>query len=315
MLKETDTKDYCQHFPSSPNPYISEQFLELVKGKADSIVRLIEDQVKVSIGLVAGIRDQVLISAFSSPFGGFHFLHNNIFTSEIDKFLSKLISYTASQNLKAIKISLPPDIYHQSFNSKIANSLLRNGFSMDIPEITNWVDLNKFSGEFSCRNTKRNYNQSLRHQLSFHQVFTASEKETAYNIVCQNRLRLGYPIYMTFADFQETGKLWPVDFFQVRNPKDEILAAAIFYRGHPTIVQGIYWGDSEHGRSFRAMDFCSLNLWNYYKNLDFEFIDLGISSESGFPKNGLVRFKEDIDCISGLRLCFTLNLTQTNRIN
>ncbi|MEI6679700.1 MAG: hypothetical protein WCL21_13885 [Mariniphaga sp.] len=315
MLIETDTKEYRQHFPFSPNPYISEQFLDLVKGKADSIVRLIEDQVKVSIGLVAGIRDQVLISAFSSPFGGFHFLHNNIFTSEIDKFLSKLISYTASQNLKAIKISLPPDIYHQSFNSKIANSLLRNGFSMDIPEITNWVDLKKFSGEFSCRNTKRNYNQSLRHKLSFQQVFTASEKEAAYNIVCLNRLRLGYPIYMTFADFQETGKLWPVDFFQVRSQKDDVVAAAIFYRGHPTIVQGIYWGDSVHGRRFRAMDFCSLNLWNHYKNLDFEFIDLGISSESGFPKNGLVRFKEDIDCISGLRLCFTLNLTHAHRIN
>jgi hypothetical protein len=308
MLINVSAKVYNQKFLSSPHPYISEPFIELVKGKVDRVVRLVEDHEKVSIGLVGGIKGQTLISPFSSPFGGFHFKHDNILISEIESFISQLISYALSQNLTMIKICIPPAIYHHSFNTKVINTLLRNGFTINVAEISNWVDLRKFTGEFSCKNTRRNYKQSIQNNLSFHEVSEMEEMETVYDLICQNRKWFGRPSNMAFNDFIEVSKLWPVDFFEVRDSEAETVAGAIFYRGHPQIVQGIMWGDNEHGRVLRAMDFCSCNLWNHYKKMGFDFIDLGISTECGIPNNGLIRFKEDCDCISGLRLCFSLNL-------
>lgn len=313
MLIDVSTKDYRHKFPFCPHPFISETFIELVKAKAGRVVRLLEDQKKVSIGLVAGIKDGILISPFSAPFGGFHFRHNNIFPSEIDRYITQLIIYGKSQKCNKLEICLPPDIYHHSFNSKMSNSLMRNGFSQSMPEITNWVDLKDFNLVFSNCNSRSTYNQSLRNNLSFHRVTEEKEKEDTYNLVSQNRKRLGRPIYMTLSELLATCKLWPVDFFQVRDIEGNIVAGAIFYRGHANIVQGIFWGDNEYGRSLRAMNFCAYNLWTHYKKLGYKFIDLGISTEDGVPNDGLIRFKEDLDCISSLRLSFFLKLDSINQ--
>ena len=151
---------------------------------------------KVSIGLIAGIKDEVLLSPFSAPFGGFHFRHDNIFTSEIDQFILQLTEYAASAKIsKTIKLTLPPDIYHHSFNSKMSNALMRNGFSTELPEIINWIDLKQFQREFSCRNARQNYNASLRCKFFIPIVFTIQdEKERAYQIVGRTEKFLaGYP--------------------------------------------------------------------------------------------------------------------------
>lgn len=310
MLVEVSDKVYRQQFPNSPHPYISEQFIVQVKRKVDRVVRLMVKSEKVSMGLVAGIKNEVLLSPFSSPFGGFHFRHDNIFTREIDQFIIQLIDYASSQNIQKISLILPPDVYHHSFNTKMSNALLRNGFLTDLPEITNWIDLSQFKGEFSCRNARQNYNKSLQYKLSFQIVHDINEKEIAYQIVRENREKLGRPIYMTFNDLLNVNELWPVDFSLVKNIHGEAVAAAIFYRGHEKIVQGIFWGDNELGRYCRAMDFLCHKLWNHYKELDYSIIDLGTSSCGGLPNEGLIRFKEDHGCTSALRLGFKWNYSR-----
>jgi lysylphosphatidylglycerol synthetase-like protein (DUF2156 family) len=109
---------------------------------------------------------------------------------------------------------------------------------------------------------------------------------------------------MTFQDIINTSELWPVDFFRVDDSKGEIVASAIFYRAHPIISYAVFWGDNEIGRPLRAMDFLSFNLWKYYKKLGYPYIDLGTSTESGIPNNGLLRFKETHECFSSLRYSF-----------
>ncbi|MCB0806728.1 MAG: hypothetical protein KDC05_13095, partial [Bacteroidales bacterium] len=72
------------------------------------------------------------------------------------------------------------------------------------------------------------------------------------------------------------------------------------------ITYAVFWGDSENGRPLRAMDFMLFNLWNHYKDRKFKYIDLGISTESGIPNSGLLRFKETHDCTSSLRFSFSI---------
>ena len=254
--------------------------------------------------MIAGINKGELISPFSAPFGGFHFIQDKIYVREIVNFLNLLKEYAVKNSLETIKITLPPDIYNQSFNAKIINSLIRNDFIMNIPEITNTVDLNFFSGTFTDRDTRTYYNQAVKNELSFKAVYEITEKESAFNLICEYKKKSGKPIYMTFKEVLKTNELWPTDFFQVSDKNDNLIASAIFYRAHPKISYAVFLGDNELGRPLRAMDFLTYHLWNYYKLLDYDYIDLGTSTESGMPNEGLLRFKETHDSVSSLRFSF-----------
>ena len=301
MLLEVCSKTYNTLFQKSPHPYIQSDFIDLNQKKVEKVVRLLENEKKVSMGLVAGINNNILKSPFSAPFGGFHFRSDNQYISEIENFILKLINYAKANCLNRIELTLPPFIYHESFNSKVINVMLRNGFSIEIPDITTWLDLKKFKGAFTNRTSRQYYRQALKHNLHFSHLSDRDEKEKAFSIILQNRSRFGRPIYMTYQDLKNTAKLWPVDFFCVYDEENLMVSAGVFYQGHERIIQGVFWGDNEAGRSLRAIDFLSLNIWNYYKNLGFDAIDLGISTENGIPNEGLIRFKESHDCISSLR--------------
>jgi hypothetical protein len=305
MLIEVDSISYKKHFPVDPNPFISGTFIELNISKTEKVIRLINDKDKADIGLTAGIMNGILKSPFSAPFGGFHFRNNNIYISEIEVFLNSLKQYIISQQLNGVDITLPPDIYHETINAKLINSLIRMGFQSSIPEITNWVNLNQFKEEFTQKNSREYYRQALRNELSFNITDDSNDKMKVYDLIRQNRAKFGRPIYMSFDDIIKTSQLWPVDFFKVTTPDGSIVASAIFYRCHPSICYAVFWGDSEAGRPLRAMDFLAFQLWSHYKKSGYSYIDLGISTEKGNPNEGLLRFKESHDATSSLRYNFS----------
>ncbi|MBN1386953.1 MAG: hypothetical protein JW965_00815 [Bacteroidales bacterium] len=301
MLIEVESKTFCNFFPTDPHPFISESFIELNKDKAQRIVRLVENTDRPEMGLIAGIKNGFILSPFSAPFGGFHFRKDIMYISEMDNYISSLKKFIVSQGLKGIEIILPPDIYHLTFNAKAVNSLMRNGFQLMLPEITNWVNLEHFNGKFTQRNSREYYRQALRNKLSFNLATNEEEKRLIYDLIYENRAKFDRPIYMTFNDILNTGSLWPVDYFRVIAEDGTIVASAIFYRNHPDISYAVFWGDNEKGRPLRAMDYLAFELWSYYKAMGYKYIDLGISTENGNPNEGLLRFKESHESTSSLR--------------
>jgi len=305
MLINASNNIYKKNFNFDPHPFISDGFIELNKNKVNEVVRLVEENGSGKMGLVGGITGNTFKSPFSAPFGGFHFRHNEIDVGEIESFLNLFKSYSAEKGLEKVEITLPPDIYHQSFNAKVINSLIRTGFLMSVPEITHWVDLEHFNGVFTSGSARTKFNQAVKNGLSLHEIFDSDLKLSAYELISQNRARFGRPIYMTFDNLMDVTKLWPVDFFRVTDKTDDMVAAAILYRGHPKIVQAIFWGDSEAGRGLRAMDLCLHHLWQHYKSLGYGFVDISTSTESGIPNEGLLKFKETHDAYSSLRFTFS----------
>lgn len=305
MLIETELSAYYEIFPAEVNPFITKGFIELNQGKAERILTLIDNQDKPGLGLVAGIQQDVLKSPFSAPFGGFHFKSDNLFSGKIDAFVQKLSEYIISQNLKGFDLIFPPDIYHQTFNAKVANALVRAGFAQSVPDITNWVDLNNFSGSFKQKNSRECFRQAVRNGLSFTSVDNREEMEGVYDLIRLNRKRFGRPIYMSLKDILQVKGLWPVDFFKICSPDGSLVASAIFYRFHPDVAYAVFWGDNPKGRSLKAMDFLALHLYDFYKDKGFRYIDLGISTENGVPNEGLLRFKESHDATSSVRFNFS----------
>jgi len=305
MMLEIDAKRYHDYFPTDPHLFVSESFTMLNAAKVERIVRLIQDNDKVQIGLVAGISNGVLKAPFSAPFGGFHYKNQNIYPSAVESYITDLLQYASKTNLKEVSLTLPPDIYSQSFNTKAVNVLLRSGFEMTLPEITNWVALTDFDGTYSHASSRTYYNQTIKNKLEFQMTDDAEDMQAIYKLIAANRKQKDRPIYMTFNDLLETGKLFMTDYFKVTDANGKLLAGAIFYRAHPKIAYAVLWGDATEGRPLRAMDFLIFSLWTFYKKREFTFIDLGTSTENGIPNEGLLRFKETHSCISSLRYSFT----------
>lgn len=308
MLTDISVKEYSNYFIHDPNPFISEGFINLVKHKVDKVVRLIDSTNKdISIGLIAGIKNNMLIAPFSAPFGGFHYKYEAIFYDTIYDFLFKLKEYLSYQKLESLIITLPPNIYNPTINAKLVNAFIRLKFRMATPDIISFVYLKNFDGDWVKNEVKQNCNRAIRNGLSFSLLKDKEFIKEAYNIILSNREKQSRKIYMSLDEVLEVRNIMPVDFFLVRNQRGDAIGAAVFYRGHNKIVQGIFIGDVFSARKLGTMDFMFLNLFNHYKEMGFNFIDLGRSSCGGEPNIGLIRFKEIHNCISTLGYTFQLD--------
>jgi hypothetical protein len=271
-------------------------------------VRLIPGKDKISLGLVAGIKNKMLLAPFSAPFGGFHYVNEHIYISEIEQFLIDLREYAKTEEINRIFLSLPPTIYQKSFNSKAVNTLIRLGYEMLTPDITCWVDLNHYDCRFSYKMCRSNYNTAVRNNLTFNILSTLEDKKNAYAIIYENRTQFGRKIHMTFDEIISTSKLWPIDFFGINNSEGVMVASAIFYQFPRNVAYGVFCGDTNLGRTLKSMDYLSYNLWSHYKLLGYEFIDISLSSVGGIPNETLLRFKELHECSSSLRFNFSFRI-------
>lgn len=314
MLIDIDENEYYSKFCVDPHPFLSQKFLQLNKSKVDRIIYLVNESSKPSIGLVVGLKNGNLYSPFSAPFGGFHFSHESIYISVINSFIEGLKCYIQSNGLTGIQMTLPPNIYHQTINTKFINCLFNCGFKIQTLDITSGVDLETFNNRFKNGNARTYLNQALNQGLKFKIRTQTKEKLDVYELIKMNRIRMGRPIFMSFDDLQKTNEIWDIDYFAVEDLNNETIASAIFYRAHKSIVYGLFLGDSEKGRRLRAVDFCVFSLWNYYKQYGYKYIDFGLSTVGGHPNEGLLRFKETHEAISSLRYTFSWFDSQETKI-
>ncbi|NLZ95109.1 MAG: hypothetical protein GX921_04700 [Bacteroidales bacterium] len=307
MLINISPSKYRLYFPQDPNPFVSEGFINLVKDKVDKVVRLIDSGKDVSIGLVAGVKNNALLAPFSAPFGGFHYKTEAVFYDRVYDFILNLKQYISIENIDSMKVTLSPNVYNPSLNSKLVNAFIRQGFIMETPDIISCMDLRHFHGEWRKNTVRQNCNKAIRSGLSFSKVKDEKSIKEVYDIIEKNRKSQDRNIYMSLQGIIDVSNVLQVDFFLVKNMKGESIGSGVFYRGHEKIVQGVFVGDVLSSRKLDTIDFLFLNVINFYKEKGFDFIDFGKSSSKGVPSTGLIRFKENHNCISTLGYTFSWN--------
>ena len=303
MLVEVSKEEYRRRFTTDPHMFISEAFISRVENRCDRVVRLMEEG-DSSMGLVAGIKDGILQSPFSAPFGGFHYSHEHQFYYTISDFLGDLREYIRKEGLKGISVTFPPDLYQTNMNAKLVNAFTLQGYTMATPDITNWADLKNFDGSWAKYVVEQNCRKAVKHGLTWSMVDDRKSMEDAYSVILRNREEQGRKIYMTLDDLLDMSNIVPVDFFLVRDNEANAIGAGVFYRGHEKIVQGIFMGDDVEKRNLGIMNLAYKNCFYHYKDMGFDYIDLGTSSLEGEPNVGLIRFKELHNCHTSLRYTF-----------
>lgn len=304
MLVEISKEAYRKCFTTDPNLFITEPFISLVESKCDKIVRLMKED-DSSMGIILGITGNIAKSPFSAPFGGFHYSHEHLFYHVIHDFLKDIKEFTARAGLQQICITLPPCLYQANMNAKLVNAFVALGFTSAVPEITQWADLKNFNGKWVKPVVEQNCRKAAKHGLTWSIATDRKSQEDAYNVICRNREEQNRKIYMTLDDLFDVNEIMPVDFCIVREPNGECISAGVFYRGMDKIVTGIFLGDNLEKRNLGSMNYLYKQCYIHYKEMGFDYIDLGTSSLEGEANEGLIRFKELHNCITSLRYSFS----------
>ena len=265
--------------------------------KCDNVFYLLFKDAKIRLGIIFGVRNNILVSPFSAPFGGFETVNDDIRLQQIDQALETLGNWAKAKNFDGIKIVPPPFFYNPNFLNKMDNCLYRAGFDKANIELNYQFPTAKFDENYESiiwYNAKKNLKRGFQAALIFEKLDRDNGKQ-AYDVIAQNRESRGFPLRMTWEQVLETTTVMHADFFVVKKDSDPVGAAVVFQVSEKT-VQVIYWGDLPQFSEYKTMNFLSFNVFKYYKEHGMEMIDIGPSTENSIPNHGLCEFKESIGC-------------------
>ena len=310
-IVEANQQEYAGIITEPYHIFGSAAFNYINEDKADSVHYLLFKDGKYRLGIIGGIRNNHFVSPFSAPFGGFSFLQADVRISYIDEALQLLTAWAKSKNLTKVNITLPPFIYQESFISKQVNSLYRNDFVIEKSDLNYAYNLHHFDENYASSiwyNARKNLKIALSNNFSFSHCESIQEKQSAYQVIKQNREARGFPLRMTWEQVQLSATVIPADFFLVSNSEKLPVAAAVVFHLKPGLVQVIYWGDLPAHAHLKTMNYLSFKVFEYYQQLKIDLIDIGPSTENSVPNYGLCEFKESIGCDISCKFSFSKSI-------
>lgn len=270
------------------------RFLELNRNKVEQVHYLIGREKKNRMALAIGEKEGRWQAPFSAPFGKIIFLRRETRIHYIWEFVRELGEYIKERGGNNVSIYLPAGIYDFRDNARVLNALLGNGYGIAFVDVNYSFDLSV--PQAMEHNGRKNLRIALNSGLEFIPCRESWEKELAYDIIKINREYRGFPLRMTKEQVMETLGIVAHDCFLVRKG-DRAVASAIVYRLTKKVAQVIYWGDIPSVGEYKPINFLSSKLVEFYKELGFEILDIGISTERGWANYGLCDFKESLGCI------------------
>lgn len=302
--------EYKQVFPTTYHLFNSADFNVLNEARCEQIIYLLFNDTKNRLGLIAGLKNNELYTPFSAPFGGFSFVREDVTIVQIEACVDLLIRYASDKGFKCIHYTMPPLFYNKLFNSKLVNILHRKKFQLTTVDLNYEFDLQKLTVDYEMNiwhNARKNLRIAFKQGFDFIKCESEETKLAAYDVIKENRSRKGYPLKMTYEQVKKTAEIIKADFFLLKKEEEHIAAAQIFHVA-PGIVQVIYWGDIPDFLHYKPMNFLAYQVFNYYKEQGFKFVDIGPSTENGIPNYGLCEFKESIGCDITPKFSFTKSI-------
>lgn len=299
-------KDFKSIFQVPFHIYSSVDFNFLNKGKVEEVFFLGFKEKKYRLGLIIGLNKKKMISPFSAPFGGFIFIKNDVRVNYLDGAIIELEKFAKKKLIKELEITLPPSIYNEKFISKQINSFFRADFNIENVELNNHLNLNIFNEGYIndiWHNARKNLKIALNENMVFRQCLNIEKKKKAYEIIELNRKVRGFPLKMSWQQVCNTIEIIESSFFLIYH-EGNYIAAAIIFKVSEGIHQVIYWGDNPEFARFKPINFLSYKVFEHYKKLGAEIIDIGPSTENSSPNLGLAEFKESIGCSVSTKFTF-----------
>lgn len=296
-ILEVTPEAFDATFPAPIQIFNSGAFSKLNESRFEKVYYLVFRDSKTRLGIILGLKEQLLLSPFSATFGGFENVSDDIKLYQLDAAIQALFDWASAKKYSGIRIIPPPFFYNEDFFAKLANCFYRAGFETKNVELNYHFQTANLTGDYEQTiwyNAKKNLKKANSFGLDFEKL-DLSQGKLAYDVIAQNRSERGFPLRMSWEQLVITNSVIPMDFFLAKKGTDSI-GAAIVYHIAPSIVRVIYWGDLPQFSEYKTMNFLSFNLFRHYKEQGIKILDIGHSTVDSVPNNGLCEFKESIGC-------------------
>ena len=217
-LIEADKEKYFEIIGYSYNKFNSMQFNEANKDNAEKIYYFLFKDNKYRLGLIAGLKSNVLLSPFSAPFGGFSFRKSEVKIKYLEKALALLEAWAHNNAIKRFQFTLPPVFYHDTFIAKEVNSFFTANYDVNKIDLNFHFETSFLDNDYEqniWHSAKKSLNKSKSKNLIFKKCVNDSEKELAYSIIKINRNKKGFPLRMKYYDIHKTNEIIEKDFFLI----------------------------------------------------------------------------------------------------
>lgn len=305
MIEEISLEKYAEVVRANI-VYNSWEFNELNRNKVDKIYYLLfSENNKSRFALVCGQAGSVIRCPFSAPFATIVALKSRWTILQLEEAVRDLVVWGKEKHIQSIYLTLPPDFYDKRLIISLTNVLLRYRFQLVYQDINYafYLGGNRMGDVALFPNARKNLQIALRSNLKFCRCTGFEDKQSAYDIIKQNREYKGYPLRMTWPQVEKTISFVENEFFVVMLGEIKIAAAQVFMVS-PEIYQVIYWGDTPGFSEYKPVNFLADQLVKYYKTKNAQYLDVGPSSDYGLPNYGLCDFKTGIGCELSSKLSF-----------
>lgn len=290
-LVSVEKDNFFSVFRKSPHVFLDRAHLDIHLQEGDKCLFLVDSN--FGLGVFLKISEGYAQSPYAAPFGGLITKDDRVDWTRINQFVQDLASYLLSIKIQTLRLVLPAPIYAANTTTKLINSLINSDLKIKlIPEINSHLCLLTHDNMSYPKNIREIIRKTSRENLKLVEVHDEGEKLTAYKIVEENRLSKSRKMSISYDQLRKLDKVCYSRYFIIRSSKGEAVASAITFKSASDVVYAQFWGDSLIGRSLNAMDFLAVSLVDMFQAEGWQIFDLGISTESGNPNAGLLRFKE-----------------------
>ncbi|MEQ9425614.1 MAG: GNAT family N-acetyltransferase [Cyclobacteriaceae bacterium] len=234
-------------------------------------------------------------NAFSlpkSPFGGYEF--DSLVDDQIfHDFCLYVQNELKSSKFKKIKIIEAPDVYVDELNFDTLEVLKELGYETSISDINHFVNLDDVDG-ISLLSTmeRRHFRKALAKNYRW-KLESADALPEVYSFIERCREQQKLKVNISFEDLQRSFKAFPGKYriLSIRH-NGYLTATSITVEVNKNIIYNYLPASDKKFKQDSPMVFLLVNLYKYAKSMNYQILDLGLSSVKGKIQTGLAEFKE-----------------------
>lgn len=255
------------------------------------------------------LKDQTGYSPLKAPFGSVYF-EKKLTDEVLSEFISQIVKWAVSENLKKLIIKNYPDIYDNLKSKRISDILVKNGFQVVNMDLNQHISVSEKPFEKIIAPPKRRkLKKCIKAGFKFKELDYEGYFDVAFQVIEDTRKRKGYPVTMEKEDLKNMFKQFPDNYylFGVLD-QDELIALYISILINKKILYNFYPGDKSDYRVFSPLVFANQGIYNFCHKNGIEIIDLGISTNESVLNYGLYKYKETLGSENSMKLTFLLDL-------
>ncbi len=227
-----------------------------------------------------------------SPFGGFEF-HTSVDNRTLIKF-THFVEYELKKfNVRKVKIIEAPGIYRDEGASDLMNVLSSHGFKLTFSDVNHFVSLDEINAIKQLHSMeRRHFRKTLSKNYKWKlESIDALPEVSSFIERCREQQHL--KVNISYGDINSAFKEFPGKYriMSVRH-HGYLTAVTITVEVNRNILYNYLPASDKRFNHDSPMVFLMVNLYKYAKSLNYQILDLGVSSIDGKIQYSLAEFKE-----------------------